>query len=64
MHDHHGNGPRLFSSQVIDQEDDPTYGGNARNNNNATRALPDAPLSGHWFPAQFQQLLQNAFPPL
>jgi cellulose 1,4-beta-cellobiosidase len=43
---------------------DPTYGGNARNNNNATGALPNAPLSGHWFQAQFQQLLQNAYPPL
>jgi cellulose 1,4-beta-cellobiosidase len=43
---------------------DPTYGGNPRNNNNMTGALPNAPLSGHWFPAQFQQLLQNAYPPL
>jgi cellulose 1,4-beta-cellobiosidase len=48
----------------FDRMCDPTYGGNARNNNNATGALPNAPLSGHWFPAQFQQLLQNAFPPL
>lgn len=48
----------------FDRMCDPTYGGNARNNNNMTGALPDAPLSGHWFPAQFQQLLQNAFPPL
>jgi cellulose 1,4-beta-cellobiosidase len=23
-----------------------------------------APLSGHWFEAQFQELLANAFPPL
>jgi cellulose 1,4-beta-cellobiosidase len=48
----------------FDRMCDPTYGGNARNNNNMTGALPNAPLSGHWFPAQFQQLLQNAFPPL
>jgi cellulose 1,4-beta-cellobiosidase len=48
----------------FDRMCDPTYGGNPRNNNNATGALPNAPLSGHWFPAQFQQLLQNAFPPL
>jgi cellulose 1,4-beta-cellobiosidase len=48
----------------FDRMCDPTYGGNARNNNNGTGALPNAPLSGHWFPAQFQQLLQNAFPPL
>jgi hypothetical protein len=43
---------------------DPTYGGNARTNNNATGALPNAPLSGHWFQSQFTQLLQNAFPAL
>ncbi|HEU5138007.1 MAG TPA: glycoside hydrolase family 6 protein [Steroidobacteraceae bacterium] len=48
----------------FDRMCDPTYGGNPRNNNNATGALPNAPLSGHWFQAQFQQLLQNAFPPL
>jgi cellulose 1,4-beta-cellobiosidase len=48
----------------FDRMCDPTYGGNPRNNNNMTGALPNAPLSGHWFPAQFQQLLQNAFPPL
>jgi cellulose 1,4-beta-cellobiosidase len=38
--------------------------GNPRNNNNETGALPNAPLSGHWFQTQFTQLLQNAFPPL
>lgn len=48
----------------FDRMCDPTYGGNPRNNGNMTGALPNAPLSGHWFPAQFQQLLQNAFPPL
>jgi cellulose 1,4-beta-cellobiosidase len=48
----------------FDRMCDPTYGGNARNGNSMTGALPNAPLSGHWFPAQFQQLLQNAFPPL
>jgi cellulose 1,4-beta-cellobiosidase len=48
----------------FDRMCDPTYGGNARNNNNMTGALPNAPLSGHWFQAQFQQLLQNAYPPL
>jgi len=39
-------------------------GGNARNNNNATGALPNAPLAGHWFQTQFDELLRNAFPPL
>jgi len=48
----------------FDRMCDPTYGGNARNNNHMTGALPNAPLSGHWFQAQFTQLLQNAYPPL
>ncbi|MBK3630246.1 glycoside hydrolase family 6 protein [Streptomyces sp. MBT49] len=48
----------------FDRMCDPTYGGNARNGNNPTGALPNAPLAGHWFPAQFQQLMQNAYPPL
>ena len=48
----------------FDRMCDPTYGGNARNNNNATGALPNAPLSGHWFQTQFAELLRNAFPPL
>jgi cellulose 1,4-beta-cellobiosidase len=43
---------------------DPTYTGNARNGNSATGALPNAPLSGHWFQAQFEELLRNAYPPL
>ncbi|WP_199923148.1 glycoside hydrolase family 6 protein, partial [Streptomyces sp. NRRL S-813] len=48
----------------FDQMCDPTYGGNARNGNNPTGALPNAPLAGHWFSAEFQQLMQNAYPPL
>jgi cellulose 1,4-beta-cellobiosidase len=48
----------------FDRMCDPTYGGNARNGNNMSGALPNAPLSGHWFPAQFQQLMTNAYPPL
>ena len=48
----------------FDRMCDPTYGGNARNGNNPTGALANAPLAGHWFPAQFQQLMQNAYPPL
>jgi cellulose 1,4-beta-cellobiosidase len=48
----------------FDQMCDPTYGGNARNGNNPTGALPDSPLAGHWFSAQFHQLVQNAYPPL
>ncbi|MEU4658303.1 glycoside hydrolase family 6 protein [Streptomyces sp. NPDC023723] len=60
------------SSQAIDNDEgkgfdrmcDPTYTGNPRNNNNMSGALANAPLSGHWFSAQFQQLMQNAYPPL
>jgi cellulase/cellobiase CelA1 len=40
---------------------------NARNRyNNAfpTNALPGAPHAGQWFPAEFQMLVQNAFPVL
>ncbi|HEU5156666.1 MAG TPA: glycoside hydrolase family 6 protein [Streptosporangiaceae bacterium] len=48
----------------FDQMCDPNYGGNVRNGNSPTGALPNAPLSGHWFPAQFRQLVANAFPPL
>ncbi|MFG3436611.1 glycoside hydrolase family 6 protein [Nonomuraea sp. NPDC047897] len=60
------------SSRQIDNDEgkgfdrmcDPTYTGNDRNGHNMSGALPDAPLSGHWFSAQFRQLLQNANPPL
>lgn len=48
----------------FDQMCDPTYQGNPRNQNNPSGALPDAPLSGHWFQAQFDQLLANAWPPI
>ena len=48
----------------FDRMCDPTYGGNVRNGNSMTGALPNSPLSGHWFPAQFAQLMANAFPPL
>ncbi|WP_199442152.1 glycoside hydrolase family 6 protein [Umezawaea beigongshangensis] len=48
----------------FDRMCDPTYGGNALNGNNMSGALADAPLSGHWFSAQFRQLIQNAYPPL
>ncbi|WP_155057451.1 glycoside hydrolase family 6 protein [Streptomyces blattellae] len=48
----------------FDRMCDPTYEGNPRNGNNMSGALANAPLSGHWFSAQFQQLMQNAYPPL
>jgi len=60
------------SSSLIENPDgkgfdrmcDPTYGGNARNGNSMSGALPNSPLSGAFFPAQFQQLMANAFPAL
>ncbi|MBZ3905004.1 MULTISPECIES: glycoside hydrolase family 6 protein [Streptomyces] len=48
----------------FDRMCDPTYTGNPRNNNNMSGALGNAPISGKWFPAQFQQLMQNAYPAL
>ncbi|MBP2326859.1 cellulose 1,4-beta-cellobiosidase [Kibdelosporangium banguiense] len=48
----------------FDRMCDPTYPGNPRNNNNMSGAKADAPLSGHWFSAQFQELLRNAYPAL
>ncbi|WAX76876.1 glycoside hydrolase family 6 protein [Streptomyces sp. KMM 9044] len=48
----------------FDRMCDPTYTGTPRNGNNFTGALPDAPISGHWFSAQFQELMRNAYPPL
>ncbi|MEU2895941.1 glycoside hydrolase family 6 protein [Streptomyces sp. NPDC006967] len=60
------------SSEAIDNDEgkgfdrmcDPTYTGNPRNNNHMSGALGDAPVSGHWFSAQFQELMKNAYPPL
>ncbi|MET8689979.1 glycoside hydrolase family 6 protein [Streptomyces sp. NPDC004732] len=48
----------------FDRMCDPTYEGNVRNNYSKSGALPDAPLSGHWFSAQFQELMKNAHPKL
>ncbi|MDQ0765187.1 glycoside hydrolase family 6 protein [Streptomyces canus] len=48
----------------FDRMCDPTYTGNPRNNNNMSGALPNAPLAGHWFSAQFQELMKNAYPAL
>lgn len=48
----------------FDRMCDPAYGGNGLNGNSATGSLADAPISGAWFPAQFRQLMDNAYPPL
>jgi cellulose 1,4-beta-cellobiosidase len=57
-------GPSNPGGKGFDQMCDPSYGGNPRNNNSATNALPNSPVSGAWFSAQFQQLMTNAYPPL
>lgn len=61
-----GSSSLIVNSQGkgFDQMCDPTYGGNALNNNSPSGALPNAPISGAWFSAQFHQLMQNAYPPL
>jgi len=43
----------------FDRMCDPTF---LTQYNVLSNALPNAPLSGHWFHAQFVQLVQNAFP--
>jgi cellulose 1,4-beta-cellobiosidase len=48
----------------FDEMCDPDYAGNPRNGNSPTTALDGAPISGAWFEAQFQQLMENAYPAL
>ncbi|MGC5053670.1 glycoside hydrolase family 6 protein [Micromonospora sp. DT48] len=48
----------------FDRMCDPTYEGNERNGNSMSGALPNAPISGAWFPEQFAELMANAYPPL
>ncbi|GGU85346.1 hypothetical protein GCM10010260_17600 [Streptomyces filipinensis] len=48
----------------MDRMCDPTHTGNARANDSMSGALPNAPLSGHWSSARFQQLMRNAYPSL
>lgn len=57
-------GPENPDGKGFDRMCDPTYEGNARNQNNMSGALPNAPVSGRWFQAQFDELLDNAFPPV
>src|SRR5512142_534794 len=44
----------------VDRMCDPTY---MTQYGVLTGALPNAPLAGHWFPAQFDALVANAYPP-
>jgi cellulose 1,4-beta-cellobiosidase len=46
----------------FDRMCDPTYPGNVLNGNHMSGSLANAPLSGHWFDAQFRELLANANP--
>jgi len=57
-------GPTNPGGKGFDRMCDPTYTGNGRNGNSMSGALPNAPISGAWFSAQFQELMQNAYPAL
>ena len=48
----------------FDRMCDPTYAGPPRGSSTPSGALPGAPAAGLWFPAQFQELMRNAYPPL
>jgi cellulose 1,4-beta-cellobiosidase len=56
-------GPDNPGGKGFDRMCDPTYGGNSLNGNNPTGALANAPVSGRWFQAQFEELVRNAYPP-
>jgi cellulase/cellobiase CelA1 len=56
-------GPENPQGKGFDRMCDPTYRGNALNGNNLTGALPNAPVAGRWFHAQFVELVKNAYPP-
>jgi cellulose 1,4-beta-cellobiosidase len=55
-------GPNNPGGKGFDQMCDPNYGGNSLNQNMNSNALPNAPVSGMWFAAQFTQLVANKFP--
>ena len=56
-------GPDNPTGKGFDPMCDPNYKGNVLNGNNLTGAMPDAPVAGRWFQAQFVQLVKNAYPP-
>ena len=55
-------GPDNPDGKGLDGMCDPTYMGNSLNENMNSNALPNAPLSGAWFQAQFDQLVANKYP--
>ncbi len=55
-------GPDNPTGKGFDRMCDPTYHGNSLNARNLTGALPNAPVAGRWFQAQFVQLVENAYP--
>ncbi|MFN0077894.1 MAG: glycoside hydrolase family 6 protein, partial [Prosthecobacter sp.] len=56
-------GPENPDGKGFDRMCDPTYKGNALNGHTRTGALPNAPVAGRWFQAQFEELVRNAYPP-
>lgn len=57
-------GPSNPTGKGFDRMCDPTFGGDSLNNNLPTGAMANSPVSGAWFQAGFDTLVQNAFPAL
>jgi cellulose 1,4-beta-cellobiosidase len=57
-------GPSNPTGKGFDRMCDPTFGGDSLNNNMPTGAMANAPVSGAWFQAGFDTLVENANPPL
>ena len=57
-------GPNNPTGKGFDRMCDPTYGGNPLNDNVMSGAMPNSPVSGAWFQAGFNVLVQNAYPAL
>jgi len=57
-------GPSNPTGKGFDRMCDPTFGGDSLNNNLPTGAMANAPVSGAWFQAGFDTLVQNAYPAL
>ncbi|NUT52217.1 MAG: glycoside hydrolase family 6 protein [Saccharothrix sp.] len=56
--------PLPIGDENFNRECDPYYDARPTSTYDPTGAMPDAPAAGQWHPAQFQQLLRNAYPPL